>query len=49
MSRAFDVAVLGATGLVGQHMIEILEQRGFSDQQTLSISQRTFCRWKGDL
>ncbi|MEP4889353.1 MAG: aspartate-semialdehyde dehydrogenase [Aliiglaciecola sp.] len=29
MSRAFDVAVLGATGLVGQHMIEILEQRGF--------------------
>ncbi|MFT6897150.1 MAG: aspartate-semialdehyde dehydrogenase [Paraglaciecola sp.] len=29
MSRSFDVAVLGATGLVGQHMIEILEQRGF--------------------
>jgi len=29
MSRAFDVAVLGATGLVGQNMIEILEQRGF--------------------
>lgn len=29
MSRAFNVAVLGATGLVGQHMIEILEQRGF--------------------
>ena len=29
MSRAFDVAVLGATGLVGQHMIEILEQRNF--------------------
>lgn len=29
MSQAFDVAVLGATGLVGQHMIEILEQRGF--------------------
>jgi aspartate-semialdehyde dehydrogenase len=29
MSRAFDVAVLGATGLVGQHMIEILEQRDF--------------------
>ena len=29
MSRAFDVAVLGATGLVGQHMIEILEERGF--------------------
>ncbi|AWL12424.1 Aspartate-semialdehyde dehydrogenase [Saliniradius amylolyticus] len=29
MSRAFDVAVLGATGLVGQHMIEILEERQF--------------------
>ena len=29
MSRAFDVAVLGATGLVGQHMIEILEERKF--------------------
>jgi len=26
---AFNVAVLGATGLVGQHMIEILEQRKF--------------------
>ena len=29
MSQAFDVAVLGATGLVGQTMIEVLEQRGF--------------------
>lgn len=29
MSQAFDVAVLGATGLVGQTMIEILEQRKF--------------------
>ncbi|XOV81307.1 MAG: aspartate-semialdehyde dehydrogenase [Aestuariibacter sp.] len=29
MSRAFDVAVLGATGLVGKHMIEILEDRKF--------------------
>lgn len=29
MSRAFDVAVLGASGLVGQHMIEILEERDF--------------------
>lgn len=29
MSQTFDVAVLGATGLVGQHMIEILEQRNF--------------------
>ncbi|MEW9799091.1 aspartate-semialdehyde dehydrogenase [Alteromonas sp. CYL-A6] len=29
MSQSFDVAVLGATGLVGQTMIEILEARGF--------------------
>lgn len=29
MSQAFDVAVLGATGLVGQTMIELLEERGF--------------------
>ncbi len=29
MSRAFDVAVLGASGLVGQQMIEMLEQRDF--------------------
>lgn len=29
MSRAFDVAVLGATGLVGKNMLEILEERGF--------------------
>ena len=29
MSQAFDVAVLGATGLVGQMMIEMLEARGF--------------------
>jgi aspartate-semialdehyde dehydrogenase len=29
MSSAYNVAVLGATGLVGQHMIEILEERDF--------------------
>ncbi|MBO1255107.1 aspartate-semialdehyde dehydrogenase [Alteromonas sp. 5E99-2] len=29
MSQAFDVAVLGATGLVGQTMIELLEARDF--------------------
>src|SRR5690554_7675392 len=29
MSRAYNVAVLGATGLVGQHMMEILEARNF--------------------
>ncbi|WP_018690561.1 aspartate-semialdehyde dehydrogenase [Algicola sagamiensis] len=29
MSRQFNIAVLGATGLVGQHLIEILEEREF--------------------
>jgi len=29
MSQAFDVAVLGATGLVGQTMIDLLAERGF--------------------
>ena len=29
MASQYNVAVLGATGLVGQHLIEILEQRDF--------------------
>lgn len=29
MSRTFDVAVVGATGAVGQTMIQVLEERGF--------------------
>jgi aspartate-semialdehyde dehydrogenase len=29
MSRTFDVAVVGATGLVGEVMIDVLEQRAF--------------------
>ncbi|KGK00979.1 aspartate-semialdehyde dehydrogenase [Thalassotalea sp. ND16A] len=29
MAQKFDVVVLGATGLVGKHMMEILEQRKF--------------------
>ena len=35
MSRAFDVAVLGASGLVGQHMIEILEEAEESDEMLI--------------
>jgi aspartate-semialdehyde dehydrogenase len=27
--QKYNVAILGATGLVGQHLIEILEQRNF--------------------
>ena len=29
MAQQYDVAILGATGLVGKHLIEILEQRDF--------------------
>jgi len=29
MSRTFNVAVVGATGLVGETMIDVLEQRKF--------------------
>ncbi|MFC4655948.1 MULTISPECIES: aspartate-semialdehyde dehydrogenase [Rheinheimera] len=29
MAQQYDIAVLGATGLVGQHLLEILEQRNF--------------------
>ncbi|MEO1175253.1 MAG: aspartate-semialdehyde dehydrogenase, partial [Myxococcota bacterium] len=29
MSKEYSVAVVGATGLVGREMIEILEERGF--------------------
>src|SRR5690606_37260731 len=29
MAQAFNVAVLGATGLVGQHMMDILAERDF--------------------
>ena len=29
MSKAFDVAVVGATGVVGESILEILDQRNF--------------------
>lgn len=29
MSQEFDIAVLGATGAVGQAMVEVLEERNF--------------------
>ncbi|WP_417665582.1 aspartate-semialdehyde dehydrogenase [Pseudidiomarina sp.] len=38
MSRAYNVAVLGATGLVGQHMIEILEARDFPVAQLFPLA-----------
>ncbi|MDN7126756.1 aspartate-semialdehyde dehydrogenase [Pseudidiomarina sp. 1APP75-27a] len=38
MSRAFNVAVLGATGLVGQHMIELLESRKFPVAQLFPLA-----------
>ncbi|WP_417688217.1 aspartate-semialdehyde dehydrogenase [Pseudidiomarina sp.] len=38
MSRAFNVAVLGATGLVGQHMIELLAERDFPVAQLFPLA-----------
>lgn len=38
MSQAFNVAVLGATGLVGQTIIEILAQRGFPVNQLFPLA-----------
>ncbi|MGM0481091.1 MAG: aspartate-semialdehyde dehydrogenase [Pseudomonadota bacterium] len=38
MSEGFCVAVLGATGLVGQQMIEILEQRKFPVSQLVPLA-----------
>ncbi|WP_417656118.1 aspartate-semialdehyde dehydrogenase [Pseudidiomarina aestuarii] len=38
MSRAYSVAVLGATGLVGQQMIEILEARDFPVGQLFPLA-----------
>ena len=38
MSEGFRVAVLGATGLVGQQMIEILQQRKFPVSQLFPLA-----------
>ncbi|EKE83840.1 aspartate-semialdehyde dehydrogenase [Idiomarina xiamenensis] len=38
MSRSFNVAVLGATGLVGQHMMEILAEREFPVGQLFPLA-----------
>ncbi|OYW91744.1 MAG: aspartate-semialdehyde dehydrogenase [Alishewanella sp. 32-51-5] len=38
MASQYNVAVLGATGLVGQHLIEILEQRDFPVAQLFPLA-----------
>ena len=38
MNRTFDVAVVGATGAVGEAMIEILEQRKFPVRQLYPLA-----------
>jgi aspartate-semialdehyde dehydrogenase len=40
MSRTFDVAVVGATGLVGETMIEILEERKFPVGRLFPLASR---------
>jgi aspartate-semialdehyde dehydrogenase len=52
MSQAFDVAILGATGLVGQTMMELLEERDFPiNKLYLLASERsagTTIKFKGE-
>ncbi|MCC5851629.1 MAG: aspartate-semialdehyde dehydrogenase [Alkalimonas sp.] len=38
MAQQYNVAVLGATGLVGQHLIELLEQRDFPVNQLFPLA-----------
>lgn len=38
MASQYNVAILGATGLVGQHLIEILEQRDFPVAQLFPLA-----------
>jgi aspartate-semialdehyde dehydrogenase len=38
MAQQYDVAILGATGLVGQHLIEILEQRDFPVKRLIPLA-----------
>lgn len=40
MARAFNIAVLGATGLVGQHLIELLAEREFPVAQLFPLASR---------
>ncbi len=52
MSRTFDVAVVGATGAVGETMITILEQRGFPVRNLYPLASRRSAgktlRFKGE-
>ncbi len=38
MAQQYNVAILGATGLVGQHLIEILEQRDFPVERLIPLA-----------
>jgi aspartate-semialdehyde dehydrogenase len=38
MAQQYDVAILGATGLVGKHLIEILEQRDFPVKRLIPLA-----------
>ena len=38
MTKAYRVAVVGATGLVGGEMIQVLEERGFPVSELLPLA-----------
>jgi aspartate-semialdehyde dehydrogenase len=52
MPKSYDVAVVGATGLVGETMIEILEERGFPVGRLVPLASRRSLgrtvRFRGD-
>ena len=43
MAQKFDVCVLGATGLVGKTIIEILEQRDFPINKLYPLASARSC------
>ena len=49
MNKEVDVAVVGATGAVGEAMIDILEQRQFPDTPSVSFGVFAFGRQDGAL
>ena len=38
MTKKYDVAIVGATGAVGETLVSILDQRNFPNKQSLSFS-----------
>ena len=46
MTKKYDVAVVGATGAVGEAMLSILEERNFPVNECLRFGKQSFRRKK---